>query len=162
MPSLDLNLVRVFVTLFDARSVTLAAERLHVTQPSVSYALSRLRDLFDDRLFIRSREGMEPTFTAMQIYPSLRDSLAQIDNVLESNREFDPQHSRRRFRLALTDLGEMALLPRILAHIHPIAPDIELEVIALEIDKVGEWLATGKVNAVICSRPITTPGIERR
>ncbi len=162
MAAIDLNLVRVFVTLYDARSVTLAAERLHVTQPSVSYALSRLRDLFGDRLFVRSRDGMEPTFTAMQLYPVLRDSLAQIDSVLESNNEFEPRHSQKRFRLALTDLGEMSLLPRILVYLHAQAPDVELEVVPLEIDKVEDWLATGKVNAVICSRPINAAGIERR
>ncbi|GHB14923.1 LysR family transcriptional regulator [Modicisalibacter luteus] len=162
MSTIDLNLVRVFVTLYDARSVTLAAERLHVTQPSVSYALSRLRALFDDRLFVRSRDGMEPTFTAMQLYPGLRDSLAQIDSVLESSKEFEPRRSQRRYRLALTDLGEMSLLPRLLAHLHAQAPDIELEVVPLEIDKVEDWLATGKVNAVICSRPISSAGVERR
>ncbi|MDW5377623.1 LysR family transcriptional regulator [Halomonas sp. HP20-15] len=162
MATVDLNLVRVFVTLYAARSVTLAAERLHVTQPSVSYALARLRELFGDRLFVRSRDGMEPTFTAIQLYPALRDSLAQIDSVLEGNREFEPRHSRRRFRLALTDLGEMALLPRILAHLHAQAPEIELEVVPLEIDKAEDWLATGKVNAVICSRPIAAASIERR
>lgn len=162
MAAIDLNLVRVFVTLYDARSVTLAAERLHVTQPSVSYALSRLRGQFGDRLFVRSRDGMEPTFTAMQLYPALRDSLAQIDSVLESNNEFEPHHSQKRFRLALTDLGEMSLLPRILAHLHAQAPDIELEVVPLEIDKVEDWLATGKINAVICSRPIGATGVERR
>ena len=162
MAHVDLNLVRVFVTLYDARSVTMAAERLHVTQPSVSYALSRLRDLFGDRLFVRSRDGMEPTFTAMQLYPALRDSLAQIDSVLEGNQEFEPLHSRKRFRLALTDLGEMALLPRILTHLHAQAPNVELEVVPLEIDKAEDWLATGKVNAVICSRPIDAAGVERR
>ncbi|TDX27648.1 DNA-binding transcriptional LysR family regulator [Modicisalibacter xianhensis] len=162
MAAIDLNLVRVFVTLYDARSVTLAAERLHVTQPSVSYALSRLRDLFGDRLFVRSRDGMQPTFTAMQLYPALRDSLAQIDSVLESSKEFEPRHSQKRFRLALTDLGEMALLPRILAHLHAQAPGIELEVVPLEIDKVEDWLATGQVNAAICSRPINAAGVERR
>lgn len=162
MAAIDLNLVRVFVTLFDARSVTVAADRLNVTQPSVSYALSRLRDLFDDRLFVRSRDGMEPTFTAIQLYPTLRDSLAQIDSTLEENREFVPSSSHRRFRLALTDLGELALLPRILSHMHTEAPNVELEVIALEIDKVEEWLAAGKVNAVICSRPMTASGVARQ
>ncbi len=57
MSPIDLNLIRTFVTLYEAGSVTLAAERLFVTQPSVSYALARLRELFDDALFTRTREA---------------------------------------------------------------------------------------------------------
>lgn len=162
MSRIDLNLIRTFVTLYATRSVTLAAERLYVTQPSVSYALSRLRELFDDRLFVRTRDGMEPTFTAMQLYATFQESLAQIDNVIENSRHFEPEHSVKRFRLAMTDLGEMALLPIILRHLYAQAPNIELEVVPLEIDKVDEWLMTGKINAVVCSRPLASAGIEKR
>ncbi|MHB0775213.1 LysR substrate-binding domain-containing protein [Halomonas sp. WWR20] len=162
MAHIDLNLIRTFVTLYQTRSVTAAAERLHVTQPSVSYALARLRELLDDRLFTRTRNGMQPTFAAIRFYATFQESLARIEGTIEDSRHFDPSRSARRFRLALTDLGEMALLPSILKHLQRQAPDVELEVVPLEIDKVEEWLATGKVDAVICSRPITGPGVERR
>ncbi|QJQ94196.1 MULTISPECIES: LysR family transcriptional regulator [Halomonadaceae] len=162
MAHVDLNLLRAFVLLFETRSVTLTADRLFVTQPSVSYALSKLRELFDDRLFVRSRQGMEPTMTARQLYPSLRDALRQLEATIESGRDFDPASCQRRFRLALTDLGEMSLLPAILHRLHAQAPGLELEVVPLEIARAEEWLTSGTVNAVICSRPIDTPGIERR
>ncbi len=79
MSPIDLNLIRTFVTLYEAGSVTLAAERLFVTQPSVSYALARLRELFDDALFTRTRDGIQPTFVAEQLYGTFRESLTRIE-----------------------------------------------------------------------------------
>ncbi|MBZ9557777.1 MULTISPECIES: LysR family transcriptional regulator [Modicisalibacter] len=162
MAQTDLNLIRTFVVLYEARSVTAAAERLHVTQPSVSYALGRLRELFDDKLFVRRREGMAPTFVAEQLYRQFRDPLACIDGAVESSRDFNPASSERRYRLALTDLGEMTLLPPILARLQALAPQVELEVVPLEIERVGDWLVSGTVNAAICSRPLHAPAIARR
>lgn len=162
MSGIDLNLVRTFVVLYEARSVTLAAEQLFVTQPSVSYALSRLRELFNDRLFVRTKEGMEPTAAATQLYQVLWQSLTQIEHTVESARSFEPALSEKRFTLAMTDLGEMALLPHIFRLLQHEAPCTELEVVPLEIDKVGEWMSTGKVDAVICSRPIPGRDIRRQ
>lgn len=71
---IDLNLVRVFITIYETGSVSGAASRLHVTQPSVSYALARLRDQWSDPLFKRSRDGMQPTVLASQLYGSFRSS----------------------------------------------------------------------------------------
>nr|WP_163501762.1 LysR family transcriptional regulator [Halomonas socia] len=158
----DLNLIRVFVLLYETSSVTQAAARLHVTQPSVSYALSRLRELFDDRLFIRTHQAMEPTMTARQLYPTLKAALQQLENTIESRQHFTPAACRLRFRLALTDLGEASFLPAILQHLHAQAPEVELEVIPLQIDRADEWLINGQVNAIICSRPIKASSIERR
>ncbi|WP_188745934.1 LysR family transcriptional regulator [Marinobacterium zhoushanense] len=162
MSGIDLNLVRTFVVLYEARSVTLAAEQLFVTQPSVSYALSRLRDLLNDRLFVRTKEGMEPTAVATQLYQVLRQSLTQIENTIDSARSFEALISEKRFTVAMTDLGEMALLPHIFRELQLQAPNVELEVVPLEIDKAYEWMVTGKVDAVICSRPIAGSDIERR
>ena len=105
-----------------ARSVTLAAERLFVTQPSVSYGLARLRELFDDKLFSRTRDGIQPTFVAQQLYPTLRDCLTRIEGAVQSTRQFDPATTERRFRIALSDLGEMGFLSLILARLNREAP----------------------------------------
>lgn len=114
MSPIDLNLIRTFVTLYEAGSVTLAAERLFVTQPSVSYALARLRELFDDALFTRTRDGIQPTFVAEQLYGTFRESLTRIEGAVQSVRHFDPATTERRFRIALTDLGEVGFLSLIL------------------------------------------------
>lgn len=149
---IDLNLVRVFVTLYETGSVTGAADRLHVTQPSVSYALSRLRDQWGDPLFKRTRDGMQPTVLASQLYGSFRSSLTDIERALALTRKFDPQQSTRRFRLALSDLGEVFFLPHVLRGLQAQAPLVELEIIQIEIDRLDEWLRTGKIDAAVCNR----------
>lgn len=158
----DLNLIRVFVMLYETRSVTQCAQRLSVTQPSVSYALSRLRDLLDDRLFVRRQQSMTPTMTAHQLYPDLKTALQTLETHLNSRHHFDPANCNMRFRLALTDLGEMVFLPTILAYLQREAPDLELEVVPLQIEDVPNWLTAGQVNAVICSRPIELHSLERQ
>src|SRR5271154_5103828 len=104
---IDLNLVRVFVTIYETGSVSAAADRLHVSQPSVSYALARLRDLLGEPLFTRHREGMTPTFFAPQLQAKFRRAVSDIETVIEATRNFDPASSTRRFRLALSDIGEL-------------------------------------------------------
>lgn len=158
----DLNLVRVFVTLYETRSVTRCAQRLNVTQPSISYALSKLRNHFDDRLFVRRQQAMLPTITADQAYPDLKSALEVIEAHLDNHSEFNPADCNLRFRLALTDLGEMGFLPTILSYLRLRAPRLELEVIPLQIQEAPEWLVAEQVNAVICSRSIDLKGLERR
>lgn len=160
MSHIDLNLIRTFITLYEARSVTLAAERLFVTQPSVSYGLARLRELFDDKLFSRTRDGIQPTFVAQQLYPTLRDCLTRIEGAVQSTRQFDPATTERRFRIALSDLGEMGFLSLILARLNREAPQAEVQVIPLQVDQVGEWLASAKIDAAICRHPV--PGTHNR
>jgi DNA-binding transcriptional LysR family regulator len=149
---IDLNLVRVFVTIYEAGSLSDAAKRLHVSQPSISYALSRLRQLFGEPLFKRHRAGMTPTFFATQLYGKFRAAVAEIEGTIAGTRSFDPQSSTRCFRLALSDIGEAALLPHILTALKRIAPGIELDVIEAEISRLDDWLSSGKVDAAICNR----------
>ncbi|EQC0111698.1 LysR family transcriptional regulator [Pseudomonas aeruginosa] len=154
MSPIDLNLIRTFVTLYEAGSVTLAAERLFVTQPSVSYALARLRELFDDALFTRTRDGIRPTFVAEQLYGTFRESLTRIEGAVQSVRHFDPATTERRFRIALTDLGEVGFLSLILERLTRDAPFAEVEVLPLQVDEVGAWLSSAKVDAAICRQPV--------
>jgi DNA-binding transcriptional LysR family regulator len=72
----DLNLLRVFLAIWDLRSLTAAGDRLELTQPAVSHALRRLRTIFDDPLFVRTPTGMAPTDAAHRLYPPL----AQVDH----------------------------------------------------------------------------------
>ncbi|HLY89877.1 MAG TPA: LysR family transcriptional regulator [Acetobacteraceae bacterium] len=149
---IDLNLARVFVTIYETGSVSGAAKRLHVSQPSVSYALSRLRHLLGEPLFTRSREGMTPTVFGTQLYRRFRAAVAEIEDAVASTRSFDPLSSTRRFRLALSDSGEASLLPQILTTLGRLAPNVELEVIEVDIARLDEWLKAGKIDAAICKR----------
>ncbi|MCY0966384.1 LysR family transcriptional regulator [Parathalassolituus penaei] len=162
MLNLDLNLIRTFVVMYETRSTTLCAEKLCVTQPSVSYALGKLREIFNDRLFVRARGGMEPTELARQIFEDLSHSMAQIESTVENARGFVAAKSHRQFTIALTDLGEIVQLPLILARLQQQAPNISLKVVNVEIDQIKDWLYSSKVDAVICTAQIIDAKIKKR
>ena len=86
----DLNQLRTFVTLYELRSVTAVAQRLHVTQPTVSYSLRRLRARFGDELFRREGNDMVPTAKATQLFGPLHEALAQIDATVNETDAFEP------------------------------------------------------------------------
>ncbi|SUD77919.1 LysR family transcriptional regulator [Pseudomonas putida] len=162
MPQFDFNLITAFITLYETGSVTVSAERLCVTQPSVSYSLAKLREQFDDALFVRSSQGMQPTRLAAQLYPGFKEASRCIDTVVADAKRFEPSQSTRRFKLALSDLGEMAFLPGLMHNFNVTAPNIELEIVPLEIESVGTWLSEGHVDAAICSRTLTAAVISSK
>ena len=134
MPVIDLNLIRAFVTIYETGSVSAAAERLHVSQPSISYTLKRLRDLLGEPLFKRTRDGMAPTYFATQLYEKFRIAISEIEGAIESTRKFDPYLSSRRLRLAMSDLGEIALLPRLMAALQKM-PELGVDIVAIDVTK---------------------------
>lgn len=146
LQQIDLNLFVVFDTLYSERSVTRAAERLHITQPAVSNALRRLRDVFDDALFVRSPEGMVPTPIAETAAEGIRNALRQLQGSIGAIGKFDPAESRRSFVISLSDMAQTLLVPRLAGIMATEAPsvtlkcvniprqDIELELASLRID----------------------------
>lgn len=149
---LDLNLVRVFVAIYETRSVTHAADRLNVTQPTVSHSLARLREAYGDRLFVRSAQGLEPTARSAQIFEQLAESLAIIDASLEEQRPFEPVSSSRRFRLAMSDIGALYFAPPLLRRFQQVAPRLQTEIVQ-HSDGVLEELATGRLDVAIGNLP---------
>ena len=150
MASVDLDLLRTFVAIYERRSLTLAAGMLNVTQPSVSYALGRLRRDLGDTLFVRSTRGMVPTARSEQLYAVARSAIDAIDDVV-AGREFDPRTARTRFRVALTDMGEYAYLPTLMERLSSDAPGVSLSVVPVDVDAVDRWLASGEIDAAISS-----------
>ncbi|MFD9660987.1 LysR family transcriptional regulator [Rhodococcus sp. NPDC059968] len=161
MTDFDLNLVRTFLLLYETRSVTRTAERLSLTQPSVSHALSRMRKQFNDSLFSRSPSGLQPTELASAMYPRLRQAFEVIDTTVSGVGQFDPATSRRTFRLHATDLGEVSLLPPVLGLIAETAPGVDVHIIPLNFAVVETELRQGQADAVICTPRITAPDFER-
>jgi len=149
---MDLNLVRVFIAIYETRSVSGAASRLYITQPSVSYALARLRTETGNALFQRSRKGMLPTPVAIHLYTVFKQSLSGIEKAVADTRRFDPETSFHKFSLALSDLGELMLLPGLVKHLREVAPNVQLEVLPIQMQRLDDWLLTGKVDAALCSR----------
>lgn len=155
MSSLDLNLLRVLVAVYEAASVTLAADRLGVTQPTVSYGLGRLRKAYADPLFVRGAGQLVATAVAEQLYRRFTEVLASIDDSLSERAQFDPAQTRRRLRLAMSDIGELYFIPPLLARFSQVAPHIELEVVQASMERLSEELALGQLDAAIGHLPST-------
>ncbi len=119
--SVDLNLLVVFQHLYNARRVSRVAEALGVTQPAVSNSLARLRKLFNDELFIRTSRGMLPTPMAVALAEPIAAALDALHGVFNRQLAFDPATSRRAFRIAMTDIGEVHFLPKLMHALGEIA-----------------------------------------
>ena len=123
---MDLNLLRAFVAIYEARSLTGAASLLFITQPAVSQSLSRLRREMADDLFFRDGRERTPTPFADELYPTIRESLDRIQDAV-ATRGFDPSASQRRFRIALSELGEIHWLAPIAGTLRAAAPRVRLD-----------------------------------
>lgn len=149
---MDLNLAKVFVAIYEQKSVSGAADVLNITQPSVSYALKKMREELNDELFIRQNTSMKPTRHAIEIYQIFSKAVDEINAVVDSRKYFDYRTSRRKFVITMSDLGEHYYLPKIFQEISKIAPNVEIEILPLEINRLQEWLDKGFVDAAICNR----------
>ena len=142
----DLNLLIVFETLMHERSVTRAAEKLFLGQPAISAALSRLRSLFDDPLFVRTGRSMEPSARATEIFALLSPALDSISTAVSRASEFDPATSTAVFRIGLSDDVEFALLPLLLKRIRAEAPGIVLVIRRVNYILMPALLASGEIS----------------
>jgi DNA-binding transcriptional LysR family regulator len=123
---LDLNLLLVFHEVFRERQISNAAKRLRLTQSAVSNALARLRRSTSDELFVRTAEGMQPTPYAEQLAEPVAAALARLEQALQPEQPFDPAHSRRRFTIAMTDVGELYFMPALAAACARLAPGVDI------------------------------------
>jgi DNA-binding transcriptional LysR family regulator len=145
----DLNLLPVFVALMEERSVTRAAERLGITQPALSNALNRLRDMLRDPLFIRERYGMRPTQMAEELAPVIGGMLASIDDVILGQQDFDPARATRLFTVAPNSYVEFALIPAIVAQLRERASGIKLRLIPFGNDLIETGAMSGTTELVL-------------
>lgn len=129
LDAVDLNLLVVLQRLFEAGSVTGAAERLRLSQPAVSRALGRLREAFHDALFVRTPGGLRPTPRAEQLRAELGGVLSRIESLVSGRDVFSPAESTRTFNVATSDYGESVLLPGLLPQLARRAPNATLRVL---------------------------------
>lgn len=148
--SLDLNLLRVFDAIYSTRSVTVASSTLHLTQPAVSKQLNRLREIFDDPLFVRTAEGMAPTPRAEALAGTVHRALAEVRGAFDSQLGFEPAESDRTFRIYMNDAGQMALLPRVLGVLVTEAPGINIETVQMPASRMRTiGLESGDVDLAV-------------
>ena len=156
-PRVDLNLYRIFDVIYTEGSLTRAGEVLHLTQPAVSNALSRLRLAYDDPLFVRTAGGMVPTPAAESIVAGIRSALQLLDESLNARLAFDPRAAKRRFRLSAGDQTAAMLVPRLLRSIAAYESEIELEILPLRRESVLHELASGQLDFAFDALPLSDP-----
>ena len=145
----DLNLFVVLNAIYSEGSLTKAAEVVGITQPAVSNALARLRDKFDDELFIRTGSGMTPTQKTENIILDVKKALDLMQKSVNEPDEFNPETSELTFRISLSDISEERVLPYILKKIKKIAPKVSIESYQFERKDFVHALATNQLNFVV-------------
>ncbi len=161
MAKLDLGWLGVFVEVYKTQSVSRAAQRLGLEQASASIALGKLRRYFNDPLFTRSSQGMAPTPRAQALYPGLAEALALIDQASGEPEAFSPQATQRAFRLCMTDISEIVLLPRLINHLQATAPGLVLEAQAISPDS-RRRLESGEVDLAVGFMPDLEAGFYQQ
>ncbi|WP_322516109.1 LysR family transcriptional regulator [Rhodopseudomonas palustris] len=146
---LDLNLLRVFLAIWDLRSLTAAGDRLGLTQPAISHALRRLRERFGDPLFVRVANRMLPTDAAVRLHGPLDQAFELLNRTLQSGVVFDPRVTERTFRVAMSDIAEVYILPRLISELSRISPFVRVHIVPLLPDSVVSSMRSGEIDLAI-------------
>jgi DNA-binding transcriptional LysR family regulator len=163
LASIDLNLLVAFEALIEERHVTRAGQRIGLAQPSMSSALMRLRVLFEDELFIRTASGMQPTARALALAGPVGDALNQIRGVLAREPGFDPAVVRHRFTIAVTDYGDLVVVPPLVTALRQEAPGVDLTVRPIvKVSESLEALEHGEIDVLIGGHLPDSPRTIRR
>ncbi len=166
---IDLNLLTVFLVLHREGSVTRTAEALHLGQPAISGALKRLREMFNDPLFVRSAKGMLPTPRAEALIAHMQPLMENLHTVMFGAQDFSAATARHTFRVGMSDWSEHWLMPELLPAIAHDAPGVGLHIIAadpfqvrglLEQDAIDIAVSLNKPSTgEVVSEPIMTMGV---
>lgn len=161
----DLNLFRVFASVMQHRSLAVAGRELGLTPSAVSHALTRLRTLVGDELFLPGKRGMQPTPRAVALAPAVATALGNL-NVIMLGDHFDPAKSERVFNIGASDYSATCLLPRFVETVLQKAPGIRLRIMPIGRIDLIEQLDTGRLDLVIswlgltpervCRKPLVT------
>lgn len=157
--NIDLNILYIFETIYTTGNITRAAQQLGMNQPTVSNALGRLREQFNDPLFQRAEKGVAPTPFAENLIHPVRQALAILRDGIAINRDFDPANVVRRFCLAIDDFAVLSLIPGILNEVAQRSPGIKLYVIGQEIRAPLDALLGGEADIAVDSFGREVPGV---
>ena len=145
----DLNLFVVFDVIYTERNLTKSGEVLGITQPAVSNALSRLRENFNDELFVRTSKGMMPTPVAENMVNDIRQALDLIRNSISESESFNPKTANATFRISIGDTSEYRLLPQLIKNISNLAPGVDVESYLTPRTETPKELAAGNIDFAI-------------
>lgn len=146
---LDMNLLRVFDAVYRTRNVSRAAEVLALSQPATSQALTRLRLLLKDALFVRAAGGVSPTPKADRLAQAVRSAIRTVEAALSEAEQFDPASSQKIFRFHLSDIGEARFLPALMAALPRDAPGVRVQSSPLPHGDISAALDSGRLDFAI-------------
>jgi len=146
--NLDLNLLRAFSVLLAERNVSRTAKILHVTQPTVSGMLARLRVIFDDPLFVRAQRGLLPTPRAEELEPAILKLVSDAEELVKPN-AFDPETSDATTIISVNDYMQSVLIVPMLALLRQQAPNMRVGVRNLEIAELPAMLMRGEIDMAV-------------
>ncbi|QEI06914.1 LysR family transcriptional regulator [Pigmentiphaga aceris] len=159
---LDLNLLVTLDALLAEHNVTRAAERLHLSQPSVSVHLAKLRDAFDDPLLLPGPRGMRPTARADELREPLRLALESLANALAPAGPFDPATATDTWRVMASDYGESTILLPALAALRTAAPGTRLAVHEFVPSTLARQAEQGDIDIAFHIRQDAPAGLRQR
>jgi DNA-binding transcriptional LysR family regulator len=145
----DLNLLPIALALYDELSVSRTAQKLGMSQPAVSMALRKLRVAFGDPLFIRAAKGITPTPRAHALVRAARPLLTRLQESVLAEEHFNPGVSTRPFTFALSDVGEMVFLPKLLERLRAQAPDAWIHSVSMPPHLIAQGLENGEIDLAI-------------
>lgn len=154
---IDLNLFAVFDAIYTAGSLTKAADVLCITQPAVSNSLARLREMLNDPLFVRTGHSMTPTPVAQNIIVPARQALALLRKSVQDSHTFDPLTAEIAFNFASRDLLEASIMPRLMARLQNLAPNITLTNYEINRSQVLASMASGSLDFFADASGFTDP-----
>jgi DNA-binding transcriptional LysR family regulator len=147
--AVDLNLLKAFDALMAERAVTRAAARIGLSQPAMSHALSRLRSLFADELFVRTATRMEPTARAREIAPLVAAAIEHVEAALRLGAGFDPATSAATFTAGMAEYAEIALVGKLVRAFAQSAPGATLRLLPASGIGIAEQLDRGIIDVAV-------------
>ncbi|WP_028693597.1 LysR family transcriptional regulator [Pseudomonas cremoricolorata] len=160
LSKVDLNLFIVFDAIYTEANLTRAGQIVGITQPAVSNALSRLRDTFNDPLFVRTAHGMVPTPMAQNIIGPVRSALALLRTSVQESRTFTPLEANKTFRISMTDLIEAVILPPLFQRLRRLAPGVVIESFLSKRRETTKELAAGRLDFAVDAPLNTDPQVR--
>ena len=148
MFELDCKVLNVFLYIYKYKSVSVAAEHLGMNQPTVSNILNRVRQHYNDPLFLRIGNEMVPTELSKQLFPLISEALNKVETINNFNVAFDQATSQRQFTLAMTDVSHLVLLPKISQYLKTHAPNIRLNVRQITTETTYQ-MANGEIDLAL-------------
>lgn len=158
---MDLKLLAVFDEVYKTRSVSRAGDALGVAQSSISISLARLRRHFGDQLFVRTSDGMQPTPHATTLVEPIRQALTLLRGITRQQAVFEPAQAQRTFRICMTDITHLALLPALVNRLSDVAPGVHIAITHISA-QTAKMLETGEADLAVGFMPQLEAGFYQQ